>query len=368
MANSCGVKFLTILHYRPRLSIGGEKLILRGEGLFRILNLCSLYELNSPEHHPDASQDRQIITTYPDRQTRMGTIARNSDDSWTIELLDKRWTFESEQACMFSMMGFEEGTGRPPRVKTLQQFLTIYAPEDQEKAFRLGKELGKSFVLSEHSDENPAEDDEPLSTEDDEPLSDRPSKMHVFCNFGPWQTLRGNELVRIFDFTNLYGPGTKTKIELRCRFFVEQVVQPTPKLSFRELTRDTRVTPFFYLIFHPSLIEQTTIVAVIFAPTGEVLDYDILGARLEKPHDGNVSFLVFDPSDADKLVTVLMLGREITLRILHRRHSFEWLRAALTEDNAPDSEECISPFVTLPNDLSFKREYEKLKNELMSGP
>jgi hypothetical protein len=116
------------------------------------------------------------------------------------------------------------------------------------------------------------------------------------------------------------------------------------------------------------LIKQTTIVAVIFAPTGEVLDYDILAARLEKPQDGNVSFLVFDPSDADKLVTVLMLGREITRRILHRKHSFEWLRAALTEDDAPDSEECISPFVTLPNDLSFKGEYEKLKNKLMSGP
>ena len=83
----------------------------------------------------------------------MGTITRSSEHSWTIELATKRWTFESEEACKFCVMGFEEGTGRPPRTMTLMQFLTLHAPDEHAEAFKLGKDLGESFVQSHHGDE-----------------------------------------------------------------------------------------------------------------------------------------------------------------------------------------------------------------------
>ncbi|MGB8741420.1 MAG: hypothetical protein WCD52_14605 [Xanthobacteraceae bacterium] len=178
--------------------------------------------------------------------------------------------------------------------------------------------------------------------------------MRISCDFGPWEPLRGkyDELNRVYDFKNLAGPGTTTKIEVRCRL----------------TTEEAGATSFVYLVFHPHLLEQTTTVAVVFAPTGEVVKYEILTAKLKKAQGGNVCFLVFDQSDAEKLVSVLMLGKQITLRIMLNMASFEWIKAALNEhDPLPYSEACIAPFIPLQNDPSFKTEYELLKSTLMAG-
>jgi hypothetical protein len=73
--------------------------------------------------HKDATSSKQIITSYPNIDVRMGDITRTTlGRSWTVNIATMSWTFKSQQAWMFAMMGFEEGTGEPERTMTLSQF------------------------------------------------------------------------------------------------------------------------------------------------------------------------------------------------------------------------------------------------------
>jgi hypothetical protein len=195
----------------------------------------------------------------------------------------------------------------------------------------------------------------------------------IKVNISPWTVIRGthnkltyNELNRVYDFDNLAGPGSTTKIELRCRLDVNAVEQG-PKSLFK-FSRPTKVTPFVYLVIQPHLIEPTEHVMVFFAPTGEIKNYELLGAKLEKAPDGNVCFLVFDISDGEQLLSVLMRGRQITLRILQSCDlPVEWLKAVLDENGPAPYIEASLAHAVLENDTTFQREYEALKDALLNA-
>ena len=179
-----------------------------------------------------------------------------------------------------------------------------------------------------------------------------PDDARVHVDVGEWRAIRGshNELDRSYEFENLAGLGSRTVIDLRCRLVEEA----------------SSIKPFVYLVVQPHLLEQTKIVTVMFAPTGELMNYKFLSARLEKSNEGKVSFLVFDISDGGYLLNILMLGRRITLHILRDMPPFEWLQAALQENaHLPECDASIA-HVPLENDSSFRIEYEALESNLRS--
>ena len=154
----------------------------------------------------------------------------------------------------------------------------------------------------------------------------------VAAQFGPWSAIRGKftELSRKYHFKSLAGLGTETKIELRCRLSVED---------------DGAIRPFIYLNVRPNFVEETKLVCAMFAPSDDLLGHEILLAKVEPAATG-VTFIVFDIADGEKLLSVLMLGRQITLRLID-----------------PDARDSIAIFL-LENDITFRREYEALKRQV----
>ena len=49
----------------------------------------------------------------------------------------------------------------------------------------------------------------------------RQCKPEVSVKFSPWNIVR-DELIRVYGVNNLWGPGTETKIEMRCRLIVAE--------------------------------------------------------------------------------------------------------------------------------------------------
>jgi hypothetical protein len=145
-------------------------------------------------------------------------------------------------------------------------------------------------------------------------------------DIGPWLDGGDNELVRVYAFPA--GPGSTTKVQLHCRLTYEE----------------QKIKPFVYLVFDPYLSEQTTYSAAIFGPSDDLLNYEVLTAKLEAAASG-ITFVVFDISNGPQLLDILMLGRQLTLRLI--------LSSGETIASLP-----------FENDASFRTEYELLASRL----
>ena len=163
----------------------------------------------------------------------------------------------------------------------------------------------------------------------------------ILVDFGPWEIMRGKfaELNREYNFTNLGGLGTKTKIDLRCRLTLED--KPTTD-SYSGARSQRKLVPFVYLVVDPYLLEQTKIVVAFFAPSDDLVGYKALTAKVEAGATG-INFIVFDIADGEHLLDILMLGRQITLRLI-----------------VPPADSIAA--VPLENDGSFRVVFEQLKS------
>jgi hypothetical protein len=151
------------------------------------------------------------------------------------------------------------------------------------------------------------------------------NESEVSVKFSSWNVVRG-ELIRVFAFKNLSGPGTGSKIELRCRLLVDE----------------NKVRPFVHLLVKPRFSEQSKSVASVFAPSDDLDAYKVLVARVETA-DVGVNFVTFDTEDGELLVDVLKLGREVTIK--------------LAESYSNRLRYVIPPLV-LPNDATFSDRYD----------
>ncbi len=80
-----------------------------------------------------------------------------------------------------------------------------------------------------------------------------------------------------------------------------------------------------------------------------------------------MSFLVFDISEGEHLLDVLMLGSQIILHIVHGIPPFELLLMESRQEISAMSEipESVAYFA-LENDATFRVKYELLKSALLS--
>jgi hypothetical protein len=162
----------------------------------------------------------------------------------------------------------------------------------------------------------------------------RQDDAKVSVKFSPWNIVRG-ELIRVYGFENLNGPGTETKIELRCRLIVEE----------------NKVIPFIHLLVKPRFSEQSKSVASVFAPSDDLDNHDVLIARVEAADPG-VNFVTFNMADGEHLVNVLKLGREVTIKLAEFESN--QLRYAI-------------PHLALPNDATFFNRYDFFKASTLLG-
>jgi hypothetical protein len=166
---------------------------------------------------------------------------------------------------------------------------------------------------------------------------ERQDETKVSVNFSAWNIVRG-ELVRVYAFKNLSGPGTETKIELRCRLLVEE-------------NEENNVRPFVHLLVKPRFSEHSKSVASVFAPSDDLDAYKVLVARVETADTG-INFVTFDMEDAELLVDVLKLGREVTIKLAE----FDSNRLRY-----------VIPHLALPNDATFADRYDFFKASTQLG-
>ena len=162
----------------------------------------------------------------------------------------------------------------------------------------------------------------------------REEEPKVSVNFSSWNIVRG-ELIRVYGFKNLSGPGTETKIELRCRLIFE----------------GTKARTFVHLLVKPHFEERSKSVASVFAPSDDLDGYKVLIARVEAAETG-INFVTFDIGDGEHLVNVLKLGREITIKLAE----FESNRLRYVFSN-----------LALPNDKTFSDRYDFFKASTILG-
>jgi hypothetical protein len=159
-------------------------------------------------------------------------------------------------------------------------------------------------------------------------------KPKVSVNFSSWNIVRG-ELVRVYGFKNLSGPGTETKIELRCRLIFE----------------GNKARTFVHLLIKPHFEKRSKSVASVFAPSDDLDGYKVLIARVEAAESG-INFVTFDIGDGEHLVNVLKLGREITIKLAE----FESNRLRY-----------VFAHLALPNDTTFSDRYDFFKATTILG-
>jgi hypothetical protein len=162
----------------------------------------------------------------------------------------------------------------------------------------------------------------------------RQDEPKATVNFSAWNIVRG-ELIRVYAFKNLSGPGTEMKIEVRCRLLVEE----------------NKVRPFVHLLVKPRFSEQSKSVASVFAPSDDLDAYKVLVARVEAADTG-INFVTFDTEDAELLVDVLKLGREVTIKLAE----FDSNRLRY-----------VIPHLALPNDATFSDRYDFFKASTQLG-
>jgi hypothetical protein len=153
-------------------------------------------------------------------------------------------------------------------------------------------------------------------------------------NFSSWNIVRG-ELIRVYEFKNLDGPDTETKIELRCRMIFEE----------------NKAKAFVHLLVKPHFAERGKSVASVFAPSDDLDGYKVLIARVEAAEAG-INFVTFDLGDGEHLVNVLKLGREITIKL------------AESESNRL---RYVFAHLALPNDATFSDRYDFFKASTILG-
>jgi hypothetical protein len=123
----------------------------------------------------------------------------------------------------------------------------------------------------------------------------------------PWEisTEKYNEIGRVYEFSNLAGPGSKTRFDIRCRLTVEP---------------DRRtIVPFIYFVIEPHILEQNGFLAAMFAPSDAMLDYKVFTLRVEPIATGANFLLTTERDDTDQCLKVLMLGRQIMLRLISEK-------------------------------------------------
>jgi hypothetical protein len=162
----------------------------------------------------------------------------------------------------------------------------------------------------------------------------RQDEPDISVNFSSWNIVRG-ELIRVYEFKNLSGPGTETKIELRCRLIFE----------------GSKVRNFVHLLVKPHFEEQGKSVASVFAPSDDVDSYKVLVARVEAAESG-INFVTFELGDGEHLVNVLKLGRVITIKLAE----FESNRLRY-----------VFAHLALPNDATFSDRYDFFKASTILG-
>jgi hypothetical protein len=162
----------------------------------------------------------------------------------------------------------------------------------------------------------------------------RQDRPEISVNFSSWNIVRG-ELIRVYGFKNLSGPGTETKIELRCRLIFE----------------GHNVRTFVHLLVKPHFEERGKSVASVFAPSDDLDGYKVLIARVEAAETG-ISFVTFDLGDGEHLVNVLKLGREITIKLAE----FESNKLRYVLEH-----------LALPNDATFSDRYDFFKASTILG-
>jgi hypothetical protein len=162
----------------------------------------------------------------------------------------------------------------------------------------------------------------------------RQDEPKVSVDFSAWNIVRG-ELIRVYAFKNLSGPGTETKIEVRCRLLIEE----------------NKVRPFVHLLVKPRFSERSKSVASVFAPSDDLDAYKVLVARVETADTG-VNFVTFGTEDGESLVDVLKLGREVTIKLAE----FDSNRLRY-----------LIPHLALPNDASFSDRYDFFKASTQLG-
>jgi hypothetical protein len=158
--------------------------------------------------------------------------------------------------------------------------------------------------------------------------------LEISVNFSSWNIVRG-ELIRVYEFKNLSGPDTETKIELRCRMIFE----------------GNKARTFVHLLVKPHFEERGKSVASVFAPSDDLDGYKVLIARVEAAETG-VNFVTFDIGDGEHLVNVLKLGREITIKL------------AESESNRL---KYVFAHLALPNDATFSDRYDFFKASTILG-
>jgi CarD family transcriptional regulator len=171
--------------------------------------------------------------------------------------------------------------------------------------------LSREIAVVQHSTENEAikEIENQLANRkpraNEKPAgSDQQTKPKVSVDVSPWEisTEKYNEIGRVYEFNNLAGAGSKTRFDVRCR-----------------LTRENdgrTITPFIYFFIEPYILEQNGFLAAMFAPSDALLDYKVFTVKIEPIATGANFILVTDREDAEQCLRVLMLGRQIMLRLL----------------------------------------------------
>ena len=103
--------------------------------------------------------------------------------------------------------------------------------------------------------------------------------------------------------------------------------------------------PFVHLLVKPRFSEHSKSVASVFAPSDDLDAYKVLVARVETADTG-INFVTFDTEDAELLVDVLKLGREVTIKLAE----FDSNRLRY-----------VIPHLALPNDATFSDRYDFFK-------
>jgi hypothetical protein len=160
-------------------------------------------------------------------------------------------------------------------------------------------------------------------------------RPRISVDFTPWEILSGqrdNEIGRSYEFNGLAGPGSHTRVEIICRL--------TP-------AKDNKhgVAPFIYFVVEPYILEQTGFLGAQFAPSDDPIEYRFITVKVEPIATGANFILLTDETDTDQCLSVLMLGRQITMGLFSKNGK-------------------LADF-PLENDASFAQRFSELKRRII---
>ena len=163
------------------------------------------------------------------------------------------------------------------------------------------------------------------------------SAPSITVEYGPWRTAGGQhmEIRRAYVFSGMAGPSGTLTVEIRCRL---------------ELSADAGggLTPFLYFHLAPAVLTQDGELFAQFSPSSTP-DDEVFLVRVEAVAS-NANFVLVDDFHSKDCINVLMLGRQITLRLY------------LDESR---QERLLS--VPLENDQQFNEAYSELRRLALSA-